>query len=169
MAAAERLFYSERETYHPEEPIMISNQSGAAAACTALTRAGRACTARALPGTQPPTCGRHRPRTPDAPTHLYQSGLTREELLLLTGPDAAADLSAELALVRAVLMRLLARLDDPAYVLLPSDLRQLAGLIFSGARTVAQLLRQHQSEAGESQAWLDQALDELAASSGIEL
>lgn len=138
--------------------------------CTALNRAGRRCSYRARPGTNPPVCGRHlRAGRPAAATTLYAAGLTAGELALLAESESSHDLSSELALVRAVLLRLLARLDDPAYVLLPSDLRQLAGLIFSGARTVAQLLRQQQGDAGDAQPWLQSALDEIAAATGYDL
>lgn len=137
--------------------------------CVYRLRTGKICGRSAIEGSDPPACKRHVGKAaPAARQHPYAAGLTSAELSLLVENGPAADLSAELALVRAVLIRLLARLDDPAYVLLPDDLRQLASLIFSGARTVATLLRQQQAGEGDLQPWLARALDELAAG-GLEV
>lgn len=86
-------------------------------------------------------------------------------------PDLAVDASLEdeLALVRVVLSRLMDRLDDPTYVLLPEDLRRLTGLIFTGARTVAQLLTQQAGHNEDVQAWLAQALSTFSTEHEIDL
>lgn len=146
------------------------NDLEATKTCVYPLRTGKPCGRRAVEGSDPPACKRHAGKPAAVPPrHLYAAGMTAGELSLLVENGPAADLSAELALVRAVLIRLLARLDDPAYVLLPDDLRQLASLIFSGARTVATLLRQQRAGEGDLQPWLARALDELAAGSNLEV
>jgi len=70
--------------------------------------------------------------------------------------------------VRFVLRQLLGRLaatDD----LSPDDLRRLSALTFTGARTVAHLLAQQAGRAGEAQAWLAGALDELGKRHDVSL
>jgi hypothetical protein len=76
-------------------------------------------------------------------------------------PGTEQDLTAELRLVREVLSRLAERLDDPDYALLPSDLRTLATLIYSGVRTVAYLMARQPNGATDLQTWVNAALDVL--------
>jgi hypothetical protein len=71
--------------------------------------------------------------------------------------------------VRRVLRRLMARMDEGGPDLPLDDLRQLAGLIFAGAKTVAHLLGQAQADERGLQAWLGPALDALAGDVGADL
>jgi hypothetical protein len=80
-----------------------------------------------------------------------------------------AGLANELAVVRLVLQRLVDRLDKPDFSLEPDELRQLAALIFSGARTVAYLLQQQNSHEADAPAWLDRALDALSTEHEADL
>jgi len=122
--------------------------------CTHLTRRGRPCRNPATPGTNPPACRLHRPAA--APTQaalpftdleppsavarrFYLPALTAAEAQALAD-DPGANLQPEIALVRAILRRLAAYLDESAGELPPDEVRRLAGLAFAGARTVAHLL-----------------------------
>jgi len=145
--------------------------------CSFNTRRGAPCRNPARPGSDPPACRRHadRPRSDDAPTTAapptpprHSPQLMAEELAALEGGGATDDLRAELALVRFVLRQLLNALtatDD----LSPEDLRRLSALTFTGARTVAHLLAQQAGRAGEAQAWLAGALEELGEKHGVSL
>jgi hypothetical protein len=134
--------------------------------CSYRTRRDRECRNPAAPGTEPPACRHHRPLTPaqpDVTSRLYFDALTEQEKARWHDQGAQSGLAAEVALVRTVLARLIDRLNDPAYVLLPEDLVRLASLIFTGARTVAQLVSRAGDESGDIQPWLAQALDVLAS------
>ncbi len=93
--------------------------------------------------------------------HFYFPHPTADELAALDGDGPAADLMAEVALVRVVLRRLLAVLDA-AGDLPPDELRRVAGLLFTGARTVAALLGHRAARPAEAQDWLNAALEEMA-------
>jgi hypothetical protein len=138
--------------------------------CTALTRRGAPCRSAARPGTEPPRCGRHLTTGSQARSTqpFYRIALTTDEVADLerAGATSAAD---EVLLVRVVLRRLLQRLNDPTYTVLPEDLRGLAGLIFAGARTVMQLLAQQAAGRSDLDDWLNQALDVVAAELSTEL
>jgi hypothetical protein len=140
--------------------------------CTAMTRSGKACRNPAVPGTLPPACRRHMSQAAvnpsQAPAH-YTTGLSDREKESWTELAGDSSVKDELALVRTVLSRLMDRLNDPTYVLLPEDLRRLTGLIFTGARTVAQLLTQQAGTNKETQAWLGQALTSFSKDHEIEL
>lgn len=137
-----------------------------------MTRQGRRCRNRAAANSSPPACRKHAGKSQvhaAAPDSLYFHSLTEKEKTLWAGQAVNNNLKAELALVRVVLARLLEHLNDPAYVLLPEDLRRLTGLIFTGARTVAQLLSQPHRPTNDTQVWLDQALSELSEKYPIDL
>jgi len=158
--------------------------------CSHLTARGRPCRNPAALGTDPPVCARHRAAKnpdptpgggeatgrqvsgnsithlpvasplPDHPRHFYFPHPTADELAAL-GDEGAADLRPEVALVRVVLRRLLALLDE-GDDLPPEELRRVAGLLFTGARTVAALLGQRAARPPEAQDWLNAALEEMA-------
>lgn len=71
--------------------------------------------------------------------------------------------------MRQVLQRLVDRLYDPQLFLEADELRKVAALIFSGARTVAYLLQQQRGHESDVPDWLDEALDALSADYGAEL
>lgn len=123
--------------------------------CTGTTRQGTPCRNQALSGTRPPRCRLH-------PQHDADLALLRGRADALHSiPGTEQDLTAELRLVREVLSRLSERLDDPDYALLPSDLRTLATLIYSGVRTVAYLMARQPGGTTELQTWVNAALDAL--------
>lgn len=158
--------------------------------CSRTTQRGTPCRNPAVPGSDPPVCRRHINRSSAAktaggtpasppdhepfgparpgfdPTHLYLPHLTAGEIEALTD-GRAGDLRPELTLVRAVLRRLLAAFDSPASET-PDELRRLAALVFSGARTVAHLLAQSGDDAN-TDAWLDSALDALSGDYALDL
>ena len=51
----------------------------------------------------------------------------------------------------------------------PDELRRVAGLVFSGARTVAQLLNHQTTNTVEAQQWLAAALAEMSSGLPVEL
>jgi hypothetical protein len=160
------MFYAMRHGFRllSEKVWMKDNTSNPR--CSYRTRRNIDCRNLAAPGTEPPACRHHRPPLP-AQSHVapgpYFAALTEEEKALWQDQGAQTGLAAEVALVRTVLARLIDRLNDPAYVLLPEDLVRLASLIFTGARTVAQLVSRAGDESGDIQPWLAQALDVLAS------
>jgi hypothetical protein len=123
--------------------------------CTGTTRQGVPCRNQALSGTRPPRCRHHRPLQGDLVP------LRRRADALQSMPATEQDLTAELRLVREVLSQLAERLDDPDYALLPSDLRTLATLIYSGVRTVAYLMARQPGGTTDLQTWVNSALDVL--------
>lgn len=140
--------------------------------CTYRTRKGEACRNPAIPGTNPPACWHHHQQSREftkKKIDYYANGLSDEEHEIWLELAANPSLTEELALARVVLGRLMSRLNDPAYILLPEDLRRLAGLIFTGARTVAQLITQESGHGLDIQPWLVEALSEFSGEHEIEL
>jgi hypothetical protein len=133
--------------------------SNAGAGCTALTRRGRRCRNTALSGTAPPRCRQHAEKRPVRQPAVSDAEATAD----------AKDLSGELALVRRVLHRLVARMDEGGPDIPMEELRALAGLIFVGAKTAAQLLAQQPGDDDGLQSWLNAALDALAGDRGVDL
>ncbi len=78
-------------------------------------------------------------------------------------------LTSELVVVRLVLQRLVEQLDQSELAVEADDLRKLAALIFSGARTVAYLLQQQSGRDADAPDWLDEALNVLKGDYGVEL
>jgi hypothetical protein len=147
------------------------------------------CRNPAAAGTDPPACARHRSAPPrqlplpfpsdgaDVPAaagqtakpvagqpaaggHFYFPAPSIEERLALEASGLEPNLRAEVALARVLLRRLVLYLDESASALPPEEMRRLAGLIFSGTRTVAQLLAQPARGPEETEDWV---LDALAA------
>ncbi len=147
--------------------------------CSHHTRRGRPCRSPAADGTEPPACARHRdrpaprPSAPEraapAPRHFYFPNPTADELRAIEAGGGAVDLSPEVALVRVMLRRLLAYLDEAAAELPPDELRRISCLVFTGARTVAQLLAHRAARPEELQNWLADALAEMSADLPIDL
>ena len=100
---------------------------------------------------------------------LYLAGASAEELSWLATSGADAGLRPEVALVRLVLRRLLATFNERSADLPPDELRRIAGLVFTGARTVAQLLGRKEAAADEVQEWLDAALKDISAHYQVDL
>jgi hypothetical protein len=97
------------------------------------------------------------------------TGASAEELRWLEENDPGEGLRPEVALVRLVLRRLLAVVTDGSAELPPDELRRIAGLVFTGARTVAQLLGKKDAASKDAQEWLDAALKDISAHYGLKL
>lgn len=95
-------------------------------------------------------------------SNFYFPAPTAGELKAIDDAGLEADLRPEVVLVRVVLRRLLAYLNENAGELPPDELRRVAGLVFSGARTVAQLLNHQSAHTDDAQQWLAAALAELS-------
>lgn len=115
-----------------------------------------------LPFHLPPEQSRDGPK--NSPwSNFYFPAPTVGELKAMDDAGLEADLRPEVVLVRVVLRRLLAYLTDSAGELPPDELRRVAGLVFSGARTVAQLLNHQSAHADDAQQWLAAALAEMSS------
>ncbi len=157
--------------------------------CSHLTRRGQPCRNPAAPGSDPPTCARHRDRPapqatqpalplslpaapspqPARPVHLYLPAPTADTLRALEADALAGDLQPEIDLVRVVLRRLLAYLHESADDMPPDELRRVSGLLFTGARTVALLLGKRPTHSTDLTDWLAAALKEMSDQYGREL
>ena len=149
--------------------------------CASLTLRGRPCRNPARPGTDPPACALHlrkplssRPRPAADPElgdlrQLYLAGASAEELSWLATSGADAGLRPEVALVRLVLRRLLATFNERSAELPPDELRRIAGLVFTGARTVAQLLGRKDAAADEVQEWIDEEMKDIYKKYQVDL
>lgn len=100
------------------------------------------------------------------PTHLYFPRPTAAEMSVLAATAGDPDLRSEIGLARVVLLRLMAHLQEE---LPPEELRRVAGLIFTGARTVAMLLGKRPARPDDTQQWLAAALAEMGEMVGREL
>jgi len=83
--------------------------------------------------------------------------------------NAAGHLQQELATVRRVLRGLVSLLEDPDAGLSPEETRRLSALVFSGARTVAQLMAVQARQPEQGQGGLDRALERLGHELDLEL
>ncbi len=92
--------------------------------------------------------------------HLYFPHPTAAEQRVLATAEAP-DLQPEVELVRLVLRRLLAYLDETAGELPPEETRRVAALLFTGARTVALLLGKRPPPNPEMEEWMVKALREM--------
>ena len=161
--------------------------------CSHLTRRGRQCRNPAAPGSDPPACATHRQVTSDelrvtseeipratqpylpglAPApdggHFYLPRPTVDDLRALEAAGDGPDLQPEIDLTRVVLRRLMAYLDEAAEALSPEEARRIAGLLFTGARTVALLQGKRPARPAETQDWLAAALGEMGEEFGREL
>ena len=93
--------------------------------------------------------------------HLYFPRPTAAEQRVLAATADEPDLLPEVELVRLVLRRLLAHLDESAGELPVEEVRRVAALLFTGARTVALLLGKRAPARPETEAWLAEALREM--------
>lgn len=121
-----------------------------------------------LPFQLPPENAPRAAQSPSSP-HFYFPAPTADEQDALDDAGLEANLRPEVILVRVVLRRLLAYLDENAGQLPPDELRRVAGLVFSGARTVAQLLNHQTTNTVEAQQWLAAALAEMSSGLPVEL
>ena len=157
--------------------------------CSHLTQRGRPCRNSAVPGSDPPVCVRHRdrpapqatqpalpifpaavaPPQPARPAHLYLPTPTADALRALEADAPAGDLQPEIDLVRVVLRRLLAYLNESAGDMPPDELRRVSGLLFTGARTVALLLGKRPARSTDLADWMAAALKEMGDRYGREL
>ncbi len=157
--------------------------------CSHLTQRGRPCRNPAVPGSDPPVCVRHRdrpapqatqpalpifpaavaPPQPARPAHLYLPTPTADALRALEADAPAGDLQPEIDLVRVVLRRLLAYLNESAGDMPPDELRRVSGLLFTGARTVALLLGKRPARSTDLADWMAAALKEMGDRYGREL
>ncbi len=128
---------------------------------------GATAPSRAAAGRARPRRRRARAGAEDAPAaQLRLPGLADADL---DAQDAADHLRHELAVVRKVLRQLAALLDDPEAALSPEETRRVAALVFSGARTVAQLMAVQARQPGHGQDWLDRALEKVGHELDLEL
>ena len=82
---------------------------------------------------------------------------------MLAATAEEPDLQPAVELVRLVLRRLLAHLDESAGELPPEETRRVAALLFTGARTVALLLGKRPPVTTDTEPWLAEALREMKA------
>lgn len=137
--------------------------------CSYLTRRGKPCRNPAQPGSNPAACHVHQQTAdqthplPTAADHPYPK-LSRS----LYESNDTRSLIPELTLVRHTLYLLNTYLDNKDCALEPRELRQLAQVIFSGARTAAALLLQEGRKGNGLETWFTQALDQLAREYDLE-
>jgi hypothetical protein len=150
--------------------------------CTAETQTGRPCRAHAMRGTEPPLCVVHRQaaasRSPDPPLDREEetghgfcaADYTVAEIADLVANAADDTLEDEITAVRIATRHVMKRFSQK---LDPAEFRQLTRLLFTGANTLARLLRTQRALSDESDAGLadaiSQALDELSQELGVEL
>lgn len=148
--------------------------------CNALTQVGQPCKRHAVRGSQPPRCFAHGGRRPvpdGAPVDgkrdrvsFYQGVYTAEEIAGLLARSMDPSLEDEIDAVRVAIRRLMQRsLDELDAV----EYRRLVSVLFSGANTIARLLRTQRVLVGESAdgiaGAIAQTLDEVSAEWGIDL
>lgn len=102
-------------------------------------------------------------------SHLYLPSSTAGELRALAPAASEIDLQPEVDLVRIVLRRLLSFLDESAGELSPEETRRVAGLVFTGARTIAMLQGKRAAHPTEAHEWLSAALGEMGAKYNFDL
>lgn len=146
--------------------------------CTARTRAGDPCRAWAVRGSMPPRCAAHAAAYAgaDAPGRkhgFYARTFSPDELDDLAAYAGDLCLDDEISVARVALQRVFAFLNRDPDRLDPGDYVRAAELAFTGARTIARLLRDRDaltgSSADELDGIVDQALDLLSAEWGIDL
>jgi len=142
--------------------------------CSATTKLGKACRAWAIRGGE--LCSAHAranvgagaPKgNGNAVKHgFYRSVLTADEVADLVTHAENDTIDDEIALTRVLLRRLMKRLQEPDVDL--GELRAVSPLIFTGARTVASLMRQKKPSGG-IQDTINDILDELSSQYPIQL
>ncbi len=154
--------------------------------CTATNANGRHCRAWAVRDTDPPLCSAHAGRNVGAGAPLgnqnrtehgfYGRILQNGELADLQRCSDQATLDDEIGLVRVTLrcvMTRLSRYDLTQDDLTNEDLTKMAGLVMTGARTLARLLCAQNTLSGRTpDSFLEtigEALDELGPELGLQL
>ena len=161
--------------------------------CSFSTKAGRPCRAWAMRGSDPPACSSHIRASrrgkaggmagdgyllPALDEEMLEPGfydlaLSDKELTDLVIYAAEQSLDDEIACTRIAVRRTLEYLNERLDSMPASDFLRAAGLVFQGARTVGQLLREQQALTGglddRMQAIFDEALDGLSETWGIKL
>jgi len=137
--------------------------------CSATKTDGRPCQAWAMRESEPPLCAQHfepslpaetsivtsketsTEPSPDAPNKanldFYSRSFSIEELTALINLALVSSLNGEVAASRIAIRRILQQLEEE---LSAAEYAQLAGLIFTGANTIARLLRAQRSLSGEA-------------------
>ena len=144
--------------------------------CTATTRTGP-CRAWAVRGTDPPLCAAHAGRTAagaGAPkgnqnavtAGFYSRALRPDELADLVALASIDDLNDEIGAVRVTIRRVLEALDKDPNI---EQLAILAAHLFSGARTVARLLRDRRVISGAAAEGMVINLTQILEELGDEL
>lgn len=148
--------------------------------CSHLTKKGNPCRAWAITGSDPPACSAHSRanRGAGAPAGnqnridhgFYGRVYSLEEIADLVAHAVDESLDDEIAAVRVAIRRVFEQLEHD---LVAEEYAKLAALIFTGANTVARLLRARRALTGEAADGISgaiaQALDELANEWGVEL
>lgn len=139
--------------------------------CSALTRTGRPCRARARRYSRPPRCPAHAGLPPEAGGGwFYQSAFTLPEIADLAAARGEPVLQGELQAVRVTTRRILQLLDQTVE---PAAYSRLARLLFAGANTVARLLREQRALEEDSGSFraavMAEALDQLSIDKGVPL
>jgi len=143
--------------------------------CTATNANGRPCRAWAVRDTDPPLCSAHAGRNVGAGAPLGNQNRTEHGFygrILQNGEF----LDEEIGLVRVTLRRVMTRLgryDLTQDDLTNEDLAKMAGLVMTGARTLARLLTAQRALSGRTpDGFLEvigEALDELGPELGLQL
>jgi hypothetical protein len=145
--------------------------------CSATRKDGAPCRGRPVRGSEPPLCPAHtktttaRPSQTQVQSHgFYNRTYTLEEVADLVNLAVDDSLADELAATRVAVRRVMGQLHQE---LAPEEFARLTGLVFTGANTIARLVRAQQAMAGGASGQLAraiaQALDELAAEWGVPL
>ena len=154
--------------------------------CTATNANGRPCRAWAVRDTDPPLCSAHAGRNIGAGAPLGNQNRTEHGFygrILQNGEFADLErcsdspaLDEEIGLVRVTLRRVMTRLgryDLTQDDLSNEDLTKMAGLVMTGARTLARLLTAQRALSGRTpDGFLEvigEALDELGPELGLQL
>lgn len=143
--------------------------------CSAQTKAGKACKAWAIHGSNPPLCSAHAGRAGAPPGNsnavkhgYYSQEYDDHEVASLLAHGTNHTLTDELALTRVALMRLFAFITpEDGESPMPYVYSSVLPHIFAGVRTVAALLRQMDQDDGQSP-W-DEILDQMSDRLNINL
>jgi hypothetical protein len=136
--------------------------------CSYHTKRGKPCRNQALANSEPAACRIHH-GTPARPPALIDDFSHAKQIIFIPEDGEAESLIPELKLVRHTLHLLTTYLDSPKCVLDPRELREVAGIIFSGARTAATLIQQEGRKGNGLETWFAQALDRLASEYDLEV
>ncbi len=146
--------------------------------CTSMTKRNRSCNAFAVQGSDPPRCIVHlreagselgQGSTPGQ-WGFYGTTYTPAEIADLVSQTSPNDLQDEITAARVAIRRLLQQFQPEMD---PVEYGKLARLVFTGANSVARLLRTQRVLSGDSAdgiaGAIGRALDELSNEIGIDL